>query len=147
MSITKAGVYGPTLEKMFIDTAGESMEAEDNKELMVTDTYTPNFTTHDFRDDVTNEVSGAGYTTGGVAVTTTEITLSGDVLTFDADNTVFPTVTVSNAMAGILYFNVGSAATDMLLLLQDFVTAASSTAANFTIQHHASGILTISFAP
>lgn len=147
MAITKAGMYGLTLEKMFIDTAGESMEAEDNKELMVTDTYAPNFTTHDFRDDITNEVSGAGYTTGGVAVTTTEITLSGDVLTFDAADTVFTTVTVSNAMAGVLYFNVGSAATDQLVLLQDFVTAASSTAANFTIQHHATGILTISFAP
>lgn len=147
MAITKAGVYGLTLEKMMIDTLGQSLEAETHKELMVTDTYAPNFTTHDFRDDVTNEVTGTGYTAGGVAVTSTEITLSGDVLTFDAADTVYPTVTVANAMAGILYFNVGSAATDQLLLLQDFVTAASSTAANFTIQHHATGILTISFAP
>jgi hypothetical protein len=147
MSVTKAGMYGLTLEKMFIDTAGESMEAEDNKELMTTDTYTPDFTAHDFRDDVTNEVSGAGYSTGGVAVTSTQITLAADVLTFDAADTVYPTVTVANAMAGVLYFVVGSAATDQLVLLQDFVTAASSTAANFTIQHSGTGILTISFAP
>lgn len=147
MAITKAGMYGPTLEKMFIDTAGESMEAEDNQELMVTDSYAPNFTTHDFRDDITNEVAGAGYSAGGVAVTTTEITMTGDVLTFDAADTVYTTVTVANAMAGVLFFNVGSAATDQLVLLQDFVTAASSTAANFTIQHSATGILTISFAP
>lgn len=147
MAITKAGMFGLTLEKMMIDTAGQSMEAETHKELLVTDTFAPNFTTMDFRDDVTNEVTGTGYTAGGVAVTTTEITLTGDVLTFDAADTVYTTVTISNAMAGIYFFNVGSAATDQLILLQDFVTAASATAANFTIQHSGTGILTISFAP
>lgn len=49
MAITKSGLYGLTLEKMFIDTAAESLEAEDNKELMVTDTEAPNFTTHNSR--------------------------------------------------------------------------------------------------
>jgi len=147
MAITKAGMYGLTLEKMLIDTAAQSMEAETHKELMVTDTYTHNYTTHDFRDDITNEVTGTGYTAGGVTVTATEITLASDVLTFDAADTVYTTVTVTSAMAGVFYFNVGTAATDQLVLLQDFVTAASSTAANFTIQHAATGLLTISFAP
>lgn len=147
MAITAAGMYGLTLEKMLIDTAGQSMEAETHKELLVTDTYTPNFDTHDFRDDITNEVSGAGYTAGGVTVTTTEITLASGTLTFDAADTVYTTVTIANAMAGVFYFNVGTAGTDQLVLLQDFVTAASATAANFTIQHSATGILTIDYTP
>lgn len=147
MSITAAGMFGLTLEKMLIDTAGQSLEAETHKELLVTDTYTPNFDTHDFRDDVTDEVSGAGYTAGGVAVTTTEVTIASGSLKYDAADTVYTTVTVSNAMAGIIFFNVGTAATDQLVLLQDFVTAASSTAANFTIQHHSNGILAIDFTP
>lgn len=147
MSVTAAGMYGLTLEKMLIDTAGQSMEAETHKELMTTDTYTPNFDTHDFRDDITNEVAGAGYTAGGVAVTTTEITLASGTLTYDAADTVYTTVTVTSAMAGVIYFNVGTAATDPLVLLQDFVTAASSTAANFTIQHAGTGILTIDYTP
>jgi hypothetical protein len=147
MAITSAGMYGLTLEKMLIDTAGQSMEAETHKELLVQDAHTPAFDTHDFRDDVTNEVSGTGYTTGGVTVTATEITLASGVLTFDMADTVYTTVTIVDAMAGIFYFNVGTAATDQLILLQDFVTAASATAANFTIQHAAGGVLTIDYVP
>lgn len=149
MSITKAGLYGLTLEKFFIDTAGESLEAEDHFEALVTDSYTPDFNAHDFFNDLTNEVSGAGYTSGGVAVTTTEITVAALVLTFDAADTVYTTVTIANAMGGALATSVSTpaAATNQLVYLQDFVTAASATAANFTIQHSATGIFTVSFAP
>lgn len=147
MAITAAGFYGLTLEKMLIDTAGQSMEAETHKELLVQDAHTPDFTNHDFRNDVTNEVTGTGYTTGGVTVTGTEITISAGTLTFDMADTVYTTVTITDAMAGIFYFNVGTAATDQLVLLQDFVTAASATAANFTIQHNAAGVATIDFTP
>lgn len=147
MSITGSGLYGLTLEKMFIDTAAQSLEAETHKEALVQDAHTPDFSAHNFRDDLTDEVTGTNYTAGGVTVTGTEVTISSGVLTFDMADTVYTTVTISNAMAGVFYFNVGSAATDMLILLQDFVTAASATAANFTIQHNASGVFTIDFVP
>jgi hypothetical protein len=147
MAITQDGLFYLTWEKMWIDTAGQTMEAETHKELMVTDTEAPNFDTWDFRDDVLAEVAGAGYTAGGVAVTGTEWTTSAGTATFDMADTVYTTVTITSAMAGIFYFNVGTAATDQLLLLQDFVTAASSTAANFTIQHNGSGVVTLDFTP
>lgn len=145
--VTAEGLYGLTFEKWFINTAGESAEDEDNKELMVTDSEVPDFTVHDFRADITAEVAGAGYAAGGVAVTTTEITLAAGLLTFDADNTVYPTVTIVDAMAGVGFNNVGAAGTDQLVFLQDFVTAASSTAANFTIQHAGGGIWTLDYTP
>lgn len=149
MSVTAAGLYGLTLEKFFIDTAGESLEAEDHFEALVTDSYTPDFNAHDFFNDLTNEVTGTGYTTGGVAVTSTEITLATGTLTFDAADTVYTTVTISNAMAGVLATSVSTpaAATNQLVVLQDFVTAASATAANFTIQHSATGIFTLDYTP
>lgn len=147
MAITTAGHYGLTLEKQLINTAAQSMEAETHKELLVQDAYTPDFSVHDFRDDITNEVTGTGYTAGGVTVTGTEITVSAGILTFDMTDTLYTTVTISNAMAGVMFFNVGTAATDMLVLLQDFVTAASATAANFTIQHAAGGVETWDFIP
>lgn len=147
MAVTAAGLYGLTLEKFLIDTAGESIEAEDNNELLVTDSETPNFDTHDFRNDVTAEVSGTNYSAGGVAITSTEVTLSSGTLTFDAADTTYSTVTISNVMAGIIYTNVGTAATDQLFALQDFVTAASATAANFVIQHHSNGIMTWDYTP
>src|SRR5688572_15614600 len=113
MAIASSGFYGLTLEKMFIDTAAQSMEAETHKGLLVTDSYTPNFDTHDFRDDVTNEIgSGGGYTTGGNTITTTQITLASGVLTWDFDDVQWTSSTIAAAMALITYFNVGSAATD-----------------------------------
>lgn len=152
MAITASGLYGLTLEKMMIDTAGQSLEAETHKVLMVTDASTPNFNTHDFRDDITaavdyTEVTGTGYTLGGNTVTATEITLAAGVLTFDAADVSWASSTISNAMAGVGYFNVGTAATDQLVFLSDFVTAASSSNGTFTIQWSASGIFTVDFTP
>ena len=39
--------------------------------LLVTSSYTPVKASHAKRSDITNEVSGTGYTTGGAAVTIT----------------------------------------------------------------------------
>ena len=143
MAITQPGAYALTWEKMFIDTAAQTMEAETHKESLHTDTHVPDFDLDDFFDDLDNEVSGTGYTTGGVTVTGTEWTIASGLMTFDMTDTLYSTVTISNAMAGVFYFNVGTAATDQLLLLQDFVTAASATAADFTIQHAAGGVATL----
>jgi hypothetical protein len=82
------GAYALTFEKMFIDTAAQTMEAETHKELLVTDTEVPNFDTHDFRDDITNEITGTNYTAGGVTVTGTEWTIAASLMTFDMTDTV-----------------------------------------------------------
>jgi len=147
MTITASGLYGLTLEKVFIDTLGESFEAEDNKVLMVTDSEAPNFDTHDFRNDILAEVTGTGYTLGGVALTSTEITLASGVLTFDAADVSWASSTIANAMAAVHYTNVGTSATDQLCSLHDFVTAASTTNGTFTIAWHASGLWTLDYTP
>ena len=147
MAISAAGLYALSLEKMMIDTLGQSIEAETHKTLLVQDGYTHDYSLHDFRDDLTNEVSGTGYSTGGVTQTVTEITIAAEILTFDMLDTVFPTVTIVDAMAGVFYTNVGTAATDQLICLQDSITAASATAADFTIQHAGGGVFTIDVQP
>jgi hypothetical protein len=146
-TITASGVYGLSLEKMMIDTLGESLEAEDNKVLMVQDAHTPDFTAHDFRADITNEVSGTGYTAGGNALTSTEITLASGLLTFDGADVDWPASTITDAMAAVFYTNVGAAGTDQLISLSDFVTSASSVAGLFRVQWHANGIITIDYTP
>jgi glutamate dehydrogenase/leucine dehydrogenase len=147
VAITASGLYGLSLEKALIDTLGESWEAEDNKVLMVTDSYTHDYTVHDFRDDITNEVTGTGYTAGGIALTGTEITLASGLLTFDATDSAWASSTIANAMAAVGYFNVGSAATDPLWFLSDFVTAVSTTNGTLTVQWAAGGVATIDFTP
>lgn len=146
-AITASGLYGLSLEKMLIDTLGQSIEAETHKVLMVTDTEAPDFTAHDFRADILAEVAGTGYTLGGNTLTATEVTLAAGLLTFDAADVSWASSTIPNAMAGVLYTNVGTAATDQLISLHDFVTAASTTNGTFTIAWHANGLWTVDFTP
>ena len=150
MAITASGLFGLSLEKMMIDTLGESIEAEDLQADLVTDTYAPNFDTHDFHADLTNIISGGNY--AQEAVTGTEVTLSGGTLTYDHIDIVYDNggsndVTIVNAMAQALTTKVSGTATDQLIYLLDFVTAASSTNSTFTVQINASGAFTLDYTP
>lgn len=145
MSITASGLFGLTLEKCLNNGAAINLEAETYKCAMITDTETPNFDTDATWADLSaNEVSGAGYTAGGVAYTSTEITLSGGTLKYDAADVSWASSTITSAMAGVGY---ASGVADELIFLSDFVTAASTTAGTFTIQWNASGIFTLDYTP
>lgn len=151
MAVTASGLYGLTLEKQMNATAlpTNGLESETAvKVLMVTDSEVPNFDTHDFRNDVVQEVTGTGYTAGGVVITGTELTLSGGVLTYDANDASWAGSTIANAMAAIGYFGRGGASSaDELVFLSDFVTAASSSSGTFAIQWNAAGIFTVDYTP
>lgn len=157
MAISASGLYGLTIEKMFIDTVGKSLEGEENvtpntglKAMLVTDTYTHNYDTHAFRSDVTNEVSGTGYSTGGGNVTTTEITVaspSAGVLKYDHDDESWANSSISSAMAMIGYFNFGTAGTDQLVYLLDFVTAVTTSNGLLTVQIGANGVFNLDYTP
>ncbi len=150
MSITASGLYFLTWEKILIDTAGQSLEADDNNLLLVTDTHTPAFDTDDFHADIDNEMATTNY--GFEPVTGTAITVSTGTLKLDATDTPFDNggsnnVTVTDAMAAVHYTSVGSSATDQLVGLWDFVTAASSTASIFTVLWASGGMLTLDLTP
>lgn len=152
MSITASGWYGLTLEKMLNATSlpTNGLESETaTSMILVNDSYTPNFDTHDFYNDVTNEIAnGGGYTTGGVTLTSTEITLSSGVLTYDFADPSWASSTIANAMAGIVKFSRGGASSaDELVLLLDFVTAVSTTNGLLQVQVNASGAGTIDYTP
>lgn len=141
-----SGLFGLTLEKMFIDTAAQSLEAETHNTMLVLNAYTPNFDTHDFRADVTDESSGTGYTAGGQNLTSTEITLASGTLTWDAADQAWATSTIT-ARAAINFFDTGNSATDMLISSSAFAGDASSSGGTFTVQWHASGIFTLDYTP
>lgn len=152
MAIAASGLYGLTLEKFLNVTSlpTNGLESETAvKGMLVLDAYSPNFDTHNFRDDITaNEASGTGYTAGGLVITSTELTLSSGVLTYDAADSTWSGSTIANAMAEAGYFVRGGADTaDEVIWLSDFVSAASSSSGAFTIQRSASGIFTIDYTP
>jgi hypothetical protein len=104
------------------------------KAMLVTSSYTPNKDTHDKRDDVTNEVSGTGYTAGGVttACTVTKDTANDKVtLSFAAVSWATSTIT---ARALVIYKSRGGASSaDELVAYNDFGSNVSSTGGTFSV--------------
>ena len=87
-----------------------------------------------------NEVSGAGYSAGGQALTNKAVTQddSNDRAAFDADDTTWSTSTITARFAA-LYDN--TLTTKDLICVFDFSTDQTSSSGNFTIQWHANGII------
>lgn len=109
---------------------------------LVTSTYSPNIDTHVDYGDITNEVVGTGYVAKGAEVTgkTFSQVDASDKGKFDADNVVWTNATIT-ARGAVLYVDSGVEATSYLIAYFDFGSDKSSTAADFTAQWHADGIL------
>ena len=104
------------------------------KVMLVTSTYTPNKDTHDKRDDVTNEVSGTGYTAGGVtsACTVTKDT-ANDKVTLQFASVSWASSTITARGAVIYKSRGGASSADELVAYNDFGADVSTTAGTFTI--------------
>ena len=112
------------------------------KVALVTSSYTPNQDTHDYFDDVTNEVTGTGYTAGGATLGSVTVTLdtANDRVDIDAADTSWTTSTIT-ARAAVIYKSTGTSSTSPLIAYIDFTTDQVSSAGTFLIQWNASGIL------
>jgi hypothetical protein len=104
------------------------------KVMLVTSTYTANKDTHTKRSDVTNEVSGTGYTAGGVtsACTVTKDT-ANDKVTLSLAAVSWATSTIT-ARGAVYYKSRGGASSaDELVAYVDFGGDVSSTGATFSL--------------
>ena len=104
------------------------------KAMLVSSSYVPNKDTHDFRDDVTNEVSGTGYTAGGAAsaVTVTKDTANDKVtIQFGAVSWASSTITAR----GCVYYKSrgGASSADELVAYADFGSDVSSSGGTFSV--------------
>lgn len=101
--------------------------------MLVTSSYTPDQDTHEDRADVTNEVTGTGYTSAGQSVT---VTVTQDN-TNDRVDISFADVTWSSstitAAAAVVYKSTGTAANDLLVAYLDFGGDVASTSGDFTV--------------
>ncbi|MCE2646511.1 MAG: hypothetical protein LW835_15135 [Burkholderiaceae bacterium] len=102
--------------------------------MLTTSAYAENKDTHLKRSDVTNEVTGTGYTAGGqsVTVTVTKDT-ANDRLDVSLGSASWASSTIT-ARKAVYYKRRGGAATaDELIMVNDFGSDVSSTAATFTL--------------
>jgi hypothetical protein len=103
--------------------------------MLVTSAYTPNKDTHDFRNDVTNEVTGTGYTAGGATITATvgAVDTANDRVdvTFSDPTWVDSEIT---ARAGVIYKSRGGASSaDELVAYVDFGADIVSSGGDFEV--------------
>lgn len=108
-----------------------------------TSAYTPAVDTHEFFSDLTNEVTGTGYTAGGVTVGSLAATYvsADDAVMIDAADIAWgPGATISGIRTIVFYISTGVAGTSRLISYATFASDQAVTSGTFTGQLHASGI-------
>lgn len=120
------------------------LDTDTIKVALVTSSYTPDQDAHDFFDDVTNEVSGTGYSAGGASLANKAVTADNtdNEGVFDADDVTWSTSTIT-ARGAVIYKSTGTASTSPLICYIDFGADKSSSAGNFTLQWDSEGILNL----
>jgi hypothetical protein len=155
MAITASGFY----VQNYLDSLDGTALAIDltlatHKIALITDTHTPNFDT-DVTWNSTNEVSGTGWASGGVALsaaaagatsTVPTLTISpAGTMMWDMGDIAVSSTTLTNAMAARIYAD--ALAADNLLILVDFVTAFSTVNGTFGITWAGAGVGTWDLTP
>lgn len=144
MAVT-AKLFGKALLSAF---NGEiDLDTHTIKVALTTSSFTPDQDTMDYFNDVTNEVSGTGYTAGGATLANKAVTYTAgtNTMKFDADDTVWSASTIT-ARYAVIYRDTGTAATSPLIGYVDFGADVSSTADAFTITWDSAGVFTAAVA-
>lgn len=104
MAVT-AKMYGLALRSMLekeIDWDTDSMKA-----MLCTNSYVPDQDAHRYKSSVTNEVTGTGYTAGGIAIPSRGFSYNTatNALTLTGGNLSFGTLTVTGIRYVVFYNN------------------------------------------
>ena len=124
-------IYNSCLNDMA--TGAIDFDTDTFKIMLVTSSYTPNKDTHTKRSNVTNEITGTGYSSGG---TTTTVTVTNDTandrIDIDFSDVSWTSATLT-AAAAVIYKSTGTAASDNLVAYLDFAGNVISTTGTFTV--------------
>lgn len=144
-----ANWYGLALSGQYSSTAARRVDwvTDTIKVTLHTSTYTPNQDTHDFADDLTNELStGSGYTAGGVTLASKSVSYdtSTNEARLIAGNAAWTNLSATFRYA-VVWKDTGTAGTSPLLGYVD-LGATTIAGTNFTLTPDATGWLKITAA-
>lgn len=142
MAVT-AALYGGFLQSLAakqIDLGSDTL-----KVLLCTSSYTPDQDAHRYKNAVTGEVTGTGYTAGGATLTgvTVAYDAPSNTLTLDADDVTWPASTITARYAVIYDSTPSTDATRPLIAYVDFGEDVTSSAGDFAITWDAAGVVTL----
>ena len=113
------------------------------KIMLCTSAYTPVQNTHQFKSDVTSEVSGTGYTATGATLASKTAATATTVATFDAADATWPASTITARYAVVYDATPATDATRPLICYIDFGADVISSGGTFTITFDPLGIWTM----
>lgn len=144
MTVT-AKVYG--LAQQSLANKEIDFDSDVVKVMLCTSSYSPNQDTHRYKSDVTNEISGTGYTAGGatLASKTVSYDTASKTLTLDSADPAW-TASSLTARYAVFYISTGTDSTSPLLCYWDFGADVTSTSGTFTLTLAAGGLLTLTAA-
>lgn len=139
-------LYGQALLKALnkeIDWDSDSL-----KVMLCTAAYTPDQDAHAYKSSVTGEVTGTGYTAGGVALTGVTINYTGSTNTIkiDAGDVSWPGATFTARYAVVYDATPASDATRPLILYVDFGADITVSGGAFDVVWDANGLATFTVA-
>lgn len=126
-------VYNAAVRAILVGSI--DFDTDSFKAMLVTSSYTPDKDAHDFRNDVTNEVSGTGYTAGGQAVTATVAAVD---TTNDRVDVTFGNLTWSTASftaRGLVIYKArgGASSADEIIAYVDFGSDKTASGGDFDV--------------
>ncbi len=131
--------------KKYLLNGAIDLDTDTIKVMLVTSSYSPDVDAHEYRDDITNEVTGTNYSSGGTALSNKSVTADNtdNEGVFDADDVSWASSTIT-ARGAVLYKSRGGASSaDELLCYFDFTSDKTSTNGTFTIQWASEGIVNL----
>lgn len=140
-------LYGQFIQQSFnkeIDWDSDTI-----KVALLNNTYTPDQDAHNYYDDVVAyEVTGTGYTAGGLTLANKTNTYNSatNVIVLDADDVTWASSTITARYAVVYDATPATNATRPLIGYVDFGSDQSSSNGNFTITWDSTGIVRVTVA-
>jgi hypothetical protein len=158
VTITVSGWYGQNfIDELDVTNIGFDLTLTTHKVALLSSAATPNFDT-DVTWNSTNEVTGTGWATGGIALsaaaaggTSTAPTLTispAGTMMWDMGDIAVASTTLTGVRACRFYADALTTPTaDALILLINFVSDFATVAGTFGVQFAATGVGTVDWTP
>jgi hypothetical protein len=140
-----SGLYVATVRDSLKNVIALDVSSTLCKVAMYTNSLTPNFNADPASYSTTNEVSGTGYTAGGIVIASPTMTISSGNLVFDIADSAWASSTITNARQASIYAD--ALAPKALIVTIDFGADFSTVAGTFTIQWPAGGVWSLDLVP
>lgn len=113
--------YGTPIKNWMTAANSIDFDTDTFKVALVKSGYTPNFDTHAFFSDISEETTGTGYTAGGKTLASLTVTVEGtsNQVRWDAADVEWTSSTIT-ARYAVIYKSTGTASTSPLVILVDF---------------------------